>query len=92
MPCYASKQNLYRYSLSYVGLNLLNLYLQKWPHLIHVSETEIVSVYVCSELENAYMNLHQTSHAYSLRPGRDYRKVKILKNYPEFESQGGWFL
>jgi hypothetical protein len=44
-------------------------------------------VYVRLRLKNGYTNLHQTWHAYSLKPDGNFRKVSTLKNCSEFKSQ-----
>jgi hypothetical protein len=46
-----------------------------------------VCLYVHLYLENGYTDLHQTWHAYSLKPGRDFRKVRTSKKCPGFETR-----
>jgi hypothetical protein len=50
---------------------------------------EIVYMHVCVrlQLENGYTDLHQTWHAYFLKPGRDFRKVKTSEKCSGFETR-----
>jgi hypothetical protein len=46
-----------------------------------------IYVFVCLYLENGCTDLHQTWHAYSLRPGREHMRVKTPEKCPEFDSR-----
>jgi hypothetical protein len=48
-------------------------------------------VFVHLQLENGYTDSHQTWHAYSLKPGRDFRKVKTLKSVLVWKPGEGGF-
>jgi hypothetical protein len=48
------------------------------------------AMYVCSLIAREGINdFHQTWHAFSLRPGREHRKVKTSEKCPEFDSREG---
>jgi transcription initiation factor TFIIIB Brf1 subunit/transcription initiation factor TFIIB len=52
-----------------------------------INKIEIVCACCLLLLENGYIDLRQTWHAYSLKPRRDFRKVKTPKKCNRFESR-----
>jgi hypothetical protein len=68
---------------------LSGVWKQSFDNLINKIEIVGVCVYVARERKT---NLHHTWHAYSLKPGRDFRKFRTPKKCPGFETKWKCFL
>jgi hypothetical protein len=62
-----------------------------WPSY-SISSKTVSKIYVSLYLEKGYTNFTETWHAYLLKPGRYFRKIKAPNLWPGFKSRWGLLL